>query len=428
MIVEANIVEKGGSVYMLKSCARHGNFEVQIAKYAWFYGGLHDFYRGIFPQNGHNYSDRRIKRLQFYPTLRCNLNCKICFTRANENIQRDVPLEVIKKRLKIIKNQKRHIAVLGGEPTVREDIMEIMQLIKESGNKAHLFTNGIKLEDIEYLKELKINGLNFISIWLDALKDDGIYMKIRGYNLLERKREILNNLKKLNIPTRLIYVIVRGINENEILDCINFARENSFIKGITFRSYSHLGRRGFSLSHEFLIDELIEVIQEQTNGLITLEDAFYFQKIVYGISSILNIPQCEFNHIMILPRNNALTLRDTFNFCDFSKKLEKFVFLYRKNPLLAKGYFVSRLMVKLIKNPLLAYLFIRQATAEYKDECVFPNSYIFISMAKFYNSYNYNLNRCTESCHNLSFDDHIQGSLVPQCRFIHKEFDLGCEV
>jgi MoaA/NifB/PqqE/SkfB family radical SAM enzyme len=65
----------------------------------------------------------------------------------------------------LLSYKKKPIVLFGGEPTVRDDLKLIIKTIKDSGNFPQLFTNGLKLSEENYLKELIKSELTYICLW-----------------------------------------------------------------------------------------------------------------------------------------------------------------------------------------------------------------------------------------------------------------------
>ena len=206
--IPAEIVEEKEKVSMVKECPQHGRFRVFLSQHPWYYRGLNDFYFSLMKKKlpQHDY----ILRL----TERCNLNCSICLASANENSTIDYPIERLKDFIQGKKGYK--FDLMGTEPTMREDLPRIISMIHDSGNLAALHTNGIKIADFSYLKELWEAGLREVHFQFDGF-DDQFYLKVRGAKLLSIKMKALENLKRLNIGTDLVATILRGYNDKEII-------------------------------------------------------------------------------------------------------------------------------------------------------------------------------------------------------------------
>ena len=77
----------------------------------------------------------------------CDLRCPICFANASKPEDHYKPsLATVKKMLKFLKDQDPHpLAVMfaGGEPTIRDDIVEIVKMAHDLKFMILLATNGI---------------------------------------------------------------------------------------------------------------------------------------------------------------------------------------------------------------------------------------------------------------------------------------------
>jgi 7,8-dihydro-6-hydroxymethylpterin dimethyltransferase len=168
--IDADILEDGGKVYMAKECPEHGKFRLLLSNHPWYYRQLSDFYFSLmtksFPQRDY------IVNL----TNKCNLDCPICLADSNLYNDGDYPKDKLMGFLKNKRNFK--IDLMGSEPTMREDLPDIISMIARSGNIAALHTNGIKISEFSYLEKLKKAGLSEVHLQFDGF-DDQIYETIR---------------------------------------------------------------------------------------------------------------------------------------------------------------------------------------------------------------------------------------------------------
>ncbi len=165
-----------------------------------------------------------IEDLRLSVTQRCNLDCPYCHKEGQPTSKKEMTLGEIER---IIKDAKeigiKKIKVTGGEPLVRNDIMEIIKIIKKYDfEDISLVTNGFLLA--RYAKDLKEAGLDRLNIGCDSLNSN---------ILLKNKKNIEAGLKKakdvgLN-PIKLNMVVLKGINDKEIKDMIGFARKNKAV-------------------------------------------------------------------------------------------------------------------------------------------------------------------------------------------------------
>ena len=170
-----------GKAYMLKTCPEHGDFRVLFWRDAdmyarWLRQGVHSpaRERGKPESRGCPYdcglcdehrSGTCTSILEI--TYRCNMNCAVCFADANaEKFEPD--LAQIRKMYAAALGSNPYCSVQlsGGEPTVREDLCDILRLGKELG-VVHLQvnTNGIKLANVPgYAEALKAAGCEYVII------------------------------------------------------------------------------------------------------------------------------------------------------------------------------------------------------------------------------------------------------------------------
>jgi MoaA/NifB/PqqE/SkfB family radical SAM enzyme len=176
---------------------------------------------------------KTIPTINLYITQRCNSFCKLCFMNSSPIVSKkfDLSLNEIRSIIKKIGKRKR-IVLMGGEPTVREDLPEIIKLIKKSGNYPILYTNGLKLNDIKYVRLLKGAGLKQVIITFDGF-DPKVTETLRGSkgeHLL--KIMALRNLEAERILTFISMTVAKGVNEDEIKRVIDYAIKSVKRRGV----------------------------------------------------------------------------------------------------------------------------------------------------------------------------------------------------
>ncbi|MBT3233636.1 MAG: radical SAM protein [Calditrichaeota bacterium] len=140
-----------------------------------------------------------LKYLFWESTLRCNLSCLHCGSdcvRDSSTEPDEIEAETIKRELKSIseKYDPRSItfAIIGGEPLVRPDIINVGAYAAELRYNWGITTNAMLLNE-EKIKELKVAGLNTISVSLDGLEEE--HNKLRNHS--SSYNVVINNLKLL---------------------------------------------------------------------------------------------------------------------------------------------------------------------------------------------------------------------------------------
>ena len=270
----------GKAVYLEKTCPEHGDFSAVIWRgrrdmEAWR-GGLPPIAAGENENCPHGCGLCAEHRqgtccVLLEVTKRCNLRCSFCFAEGGGG--EDIPFDVIRKRLQALAVPGETLVQLsGGEPTVRGDLPQIIAAAKEAGCQyVQLNTNGIRLgEDSQYVRDLAEAGLSFVFMQFDGTHD-GIYRALRGRELLQIKKQAIDNCARHNLGVTLVPTIVPGINTQDIGNILRFAVSQSpVVRGVHFQPVSYFGRYPALPADErrFTLDELLAAIEEQAGTLV----------------------------------------------------------------------------------------------------------------------------------------------------------------
>lgn len=225
-------------------------------------------------------------------TKRCNLSCPVCFASAgaDEDASRDLSMDEIACQYDFLMAHGGpfDIQLSGGEPTVRDDLPDMIRLGREKGFKFfQLNTNGIRLADEGYAKTLALAGLNTVFLQFDGLTDE-VYLKLRGRELLDIKLRAIENASAAGLGTVLVPVIAPGVNEAQIGGILRFAAEHMpAVRGVHFQPISYFGRCALERPEKpITIPRMLRLIEEQTDGL--------FPAWAFGGGSAEN-PYCSFH-------------------------------------------------------------------------------------------------------------------------------------
>lgn len=156
-------------------------------------------------------------------TTRCNLKCKHCRT---EEINYDLSLDEVEQiAQKLAHPQRRIVFLTGGEPLVRNDIVQVVSIFKKYIPCVCINSNSLLLNE-ELLDALIKAGLNYIQVSLDGLRETHDYM--RGVGNFDRAIEKLRliNTKKIKLH---VSCCISMLNVDTMYD---FAQELLVTNGI----------------------------------------------------------------------------------------------------------------------------------------------------------------------------------------------------
>jgi uncharacterized radical SAM superfamily Fe-S cluster-containing enzyme len=162
-------------------------------------------------------------------TNRCNMNCPICIaTIRGMGFDFNPPLAYFEKLFGDLAKMDPPpvVQLFGGEPTVRDDLLEIIQIARKLGLRPHVVTNGVKLADEEYAK--KFCAARIPTRFAFDGRSPDIYEKMRSSRwAYDKKMKGLENLKKYSQRKHSIVAAAAwGINDQYIGDLFQFVHDN----------------------------------------------------------------------------------------------------------------------------------------------------------------------------------------------------------
>ena len=173
--------------------------------------------------------ERPIISLRITITNRCNENCIYCHHDGMISSKNEMTPDEIYKICEIAKKLGvKKIRISGGDPLVRNDIVEIVEKIASLNfQDISLTTNGVLLE--KYAKDLKKAGLNRVNVSLDTLNHTTYRFVTNSDYLNEAKSGILKSVEVGLYPVKINMVVMKDINEHEIKDMFEFCRDNKMV-------------------------------------------------------------------------------------------------------------------------------------------------------------------------------------------------------
>ena len=165
--------------------------------------------------------------LRISVTDRCNFRCTYCMPAEGLDwVPRDdlLTFEEIARVARIM--VERHgldgIRLTGGEPTVRANLPVLVQMLAELDVDLAMTTNGVSLPLLA--GELRAAGLRRVNVSCDSLRRDR-FAKITRRDGLARVLEGIDAALNAGFdPVKVNCVVMRGVNDDEIADFVEFGR------------------------------------------------------------------------------------------------------------------------------------------------------------------------------------------------------------
>ena len=261
-VVEAQIVESGGKVFMQKRCDRHGEFQDLLASDAVFYKRMETLavtpereYRPQEPVHDHGIMSVQYGTgtfIIFDLTNRCNMKCEPCFMDANAGQDvHELSLQDIKSildRAATVKDRREvNFLFSGGEPTLSPHFLQTMAYAQQLGFKRlHVATNGIRFaQEPAFAARAKQAGLHGVFLQIDGVTDES--NAHRGIqNFMDVKMAALEHVLAAGLQVTLQTAVVNGLNAGQVGPLVQFAVDRGLF-GVLFQPIMFAGRdRGVS--------------------------------------------------------------------------------------------------------------------------------------------------------------------------------------
>ena len=288
-IIAAQVIDQNKAVYMKKTCPDHGEFLTNlwpdVDHYRWMKRFQFPFVRPEKPVASQHgcLEDCGLCRAHLrHPTLveielteRCNLRCPVCFmsaeaARAYSHEPDLADLERIYDTIMAKTGPQTSIQLTGGEPTVRDDLAEIVNLGRLKGfNAIEVNTNGLRIAgDASYAACLAEAGISGFYLQFDGLTQS-VYEKIRGADLLGEKIKAIENCRKAGVQVVLAMTVIAGINDDQMGAVLEFALNNrEVIAGIAYQPAFGSGRFDVMPKRRLTMGDIICDLSKQSRGLI----------------------------------------------------------------------------------------------------------------------------------------------------------------
>ncbi len=212
--------------------------------------------------------DRPLKDIRISVTDRCNFRCFFCMP-PDKDIQfldrkELLTYEEIAKLVEILSQLGvSKVRITGGEPLMRAHLENLIALLSdiEGIKDIALTTNGYKLA--QKVKDLKDAGLKRITVSLITLRQER-FVSMIGRNVdLEEIIEGIEEAKEVGLePVKINTVVVKGVNDDEIIDIAEFCRKRGLV--LRFIEFMDVGTlNGWNMEKVVSAEEILNILSRK---------------------------------------------------------------------------------------------------------------------------------------------------------------------
>ncbi|KAI9777893.1 MAG: hypothetical protein M1835_005118 [Candelina submexicana] len=213
-------------------------------------------------------------------TERCNLRCLYCMPEEGVSLSPPAHLlttpEIFYLSSLFVSQGVSKIRLTGGEPTIRSDVLPLMHRIGSLRSKGLrelcLTTNGISLHrKLDSMVEAGLTGVNLSLDTLDPFQFQ-IMTRRPGFQVVMKSIERILELNRLGagIKLKINCVVMRGINEREIITFVEFGRERDI--EVRFIEYMPFDGNKWNKGKMMSYQEMLEIIRGKYPGLRKVQD------------------------------------------------------------------------------------------------------------------------------------------------------------
>ena len=291
--VAADVVATGaGEVWMTKTCVHHGDQEVRLSTSAEWYERTRAIATPDNPPPARDAVDKgcpfdcgpceshtqKVRLPVVTITSACNLDCPICYVHNKNDDAYHMPVGDFDQILAHLRDEHGAeldiVNLTGGEPMMHPRLWDFLEHAQAAGiHRVTVCSNGLKLaKDEAVVARLAALGAR-VALSFDSFEDDADFA-LQGAHLVATKLRSLELLEKYGVPTTLIPVMTKGVNDHEIGAIIELAMRLRCIRHLEIHTITYTGQGGVSFDRSGRISmiEVLERIAETTHGLLGPDD------------------------------------------------------------------------------------------------------------------------------------------------------------
>ncbi|OGX15654.1 MAG: hypothetical protein A2166_02675 [Omnitrophica WOR_2 bacterium RBG_13_41_10] len=218
----------------------------------------------------------------FFVTSKCNQNCEFCFYRNSINKKNDLSLSEV-QMLSSKTGSITNLLISGGEPTLRKDLLEIIDIFVTKNNLKSLTipSNGMLGNEFSNLaREIITKYPNlYLQVCISLDGPEWFHDKIRGINGAYKKS--IESIKKLEDLARRYEKLSLNINTVITHENLSIIPEIIFLLqglGIKFYTHSFEIMRPESITDKIIFNDAIR-LKKAYNTILNYKDILFLNKI-----------------------------------------------------------------------------------------------------------------------------------------------------
>lgn len=228
---------------------------------------------------------RKHNYLRISLTEKCNLRCTYCMPENGVELSPREELmttaELVEIATLFVNNGVTKIRLTGGEPLLRKDFPEILTQLSKLPVELSLTTNAILVD--RHIDTFKKCGLENINVSLDTLNPEK-FDAITKRNQFEKAYSNILLLIKKGFRVKLNVVLLKDFNENEIIDFVNFTKNNAV--SVRFIEFMPFNGNSWDKSKLVSFADILERVDENFGGknMLNIQNEKNFTSRNYKIS------------------------------------------------------------------------------------------------------------------------------------------------
>jgi GTP 3',8-cyclase len=223
----------------------------------------------VVPQPLLDAHGRIVRDLRISITDRCNFRCTYCMPEEGMQWLDRAELLTYEEQARIARVCVERwgfdaIRVTGGEPTMRAHLPRLFQMLAPLGVDLAMTTNGVRLPELAH--DLAAAGLRRVNISLDTLRRD-TFLELTRRDDLDRVLAGIDAALDAGLtPVKLNCVVIRGVNDDEVVDLAAFGRDRGV--GVRFIEFMPL-----DADHGWSMEQVVPAreIRDAIHNVLPLE-------------------------------------------------------------------------------------------------------------------------------------------------------------